>query len=281
MRPEDRSALHEVMEQQSASVSRGGITATLNARCSVIAIANPVYGRYDPFRNLTENIPSIPIPLLTRFDMIFVIRDAPSKKKDTAIAQHIMAIRKKGSVGGISSGMDADTFAKYLIIAKGMHPKLSGEAEQRILEYYIKMRNADDGESGITITPRQLEGLIRLTTARARMLLKTEADGSDAARAIHILEEMFESSGVDVNTGKVDLGVLEGKPKSEAGKMQLFLDIMRSLSGSSMGATRREITSEMEKTAKWDESAALEFFQKAVRDNLVYEPSPGRYRSVS
>lgn len=89
MTTEDRSALHEVMEQQTVSIAKGGIVATLNARTSILSAANPMYGKYDPFKNITENV-NLPIPLLTRFDLIFVVRDIPSKERDRNIAQHIM-----------------------------------------------------------------------------------------------------------------------------------------------------------------------------------------------
>lgn len=281
MRPEDRSVLHEVMEQQTASISKGGITATLNARTSIIAIANPIYGRYDPFRNLTENIPSIPIPLLTRFDMIFVIRDIPSREKDEKIGQHIIAAHSSSDPGSHSI-MDADTYRKYLRLARRQHPKLSQRAEARILEYYIKMRNAgDDAESGLAITPRQLEGLIRLTVARAKMLLKDEADEEDAGRAVHILEEMFKMSGIDVNTGKVDTGVLQGKPRSEVGKLQLFQDLLKSITqDSSQGASWGEIVEEMVKSGKWDNDTANEFMRKAKTNSIIYESSTDRYMGV-
>ena len=282
MKPEDRSALHEVMEQQTVSISKGGITATLNARASIVAIANPIYGKYDPFKNLTENIPAIPIPLLTRFDMIFVVRDIPSKEKDEKIARHILSTHKNNTSHKESNSWDMELFAKYLRYAKQKKPKLSKDAEEKIIQYYLKMRNTDEDTSGFTITPRQLEGLIRLTVGRAKFLLKDAADENDVCRAIYILEEMFKSSGVDVNTGKVDLGVLHGMPKSEVSQMKLFQDIMQGLGeGTNKGIPQKEITDEMVKSGKWDEDSAKDFFQKMIRGNMVFECRPGCYSWIS
>ena len=94
IKAEDRSALHEVMEQQTCSVAKGGIVATLNARTSILSAANPMYGKYDPYKNITENV-SLPIPLLTRFDLIYVIRDTPEKEKDNRVASHILEIHQR------------------------------------------------------------------------------------------------------------------------------------------------------------------------------------------
>ena len=283
MDPKDRSALHEVMEQQTVSIARGGINATLNARASIVAIANPVYGKYDPFKNLTENIPTIPIPLLTRFDMIFVVRDIPEKEKDTKIARHIISAHNSDDMTFVpKNAMDAEVFAKYLRIAKQKHPKLSSDAEEKIINFYIKMRNTDESESGFTITPRQLEGLIRLTTARAKLLLKDIADENDADRAIYILEQMLQNSGVDVNTGKVDVGVLEGKPKSEKSSIELFMNIMKGLDENNYdGVPEKEIRDEMIKSEKWTDTNAKSFFDKMhKRLNLIYEIRPGRFSRV-
>ena len=169
MKPEDRSALHEVMEQQSASIAKGGIVATLNARTSILAAANPMYGKYDPFRNITENV-NLPIPLLTRFDLIFVVRDIPSREKDEKIARHIIEMHTPQGTSRRSI-IDVDILTKYLAYAKRSAPDLTKEAEEKILEYYLEMRKVDE-ESMITVTPRQLEGIIRLSTARARLLMK-------------------------------------------------------------------------------------------------------------
>ena len=282
MKPEDRSALHEVMEQQQASISKAGITATLNTRTSIIAIANPLYGKYDPYRNLTENVPSIPIPLLTRFDMIFVVRDVPSSDRDIKIARHVISSHKMDEHGQLRTPIDIDDFAKYLRIAKQHKPKISQAAEEKIIEYYTKMRSTEDTESGFTITVRQLEGLIRLTIARAKFLLKDTADIHDAERAIWILDEMLKTSGVDVNTGKVDLGVHHGRPSSMVSRMNLFLNIMQGLAPHySEGVSENEIIQEMIKTEKWDEITARDFFQKMFKEHLLYEVSPGKFAPVS
>ncbi|MDE1841890.1 MAG: minichromosome maintenance protein MCM, partial [Thaumarchaeota archaeon] len=228
MKPEDRSALHETMEQQSVSIAKGGIVATLNARTSILAAANPMFGKYDPFKNITENV-NLPVPLLTRFDLIFVVRDIPSKERDTRIARHILNLHRVSGTD-TKSLIDVDILTKYLSFAKRFDPNLTPEAEDLILNYYMTMRNVES-EGMITVTPRQLEGLVRLATARARLLMKTQVDGEDAERAIFLMQSMLQDAGVDVNTGKVDLGVLQGRPHSEVSKMQLFMDVMKSLEG--------------------------------------------------
>ena len=278
MKTEDRSALHEVMEQQTASISKGGIVATLNARTSILAAANPMYGKYDPFKNITENV-NLPIPLLTRFDLIHVIRDKPSKEKDTKIAQHIINLHTPKGIDQ-KSLIDSETLTKYLSYVKRIDPKLTKEAEEKILDYYMKMRTVE-AEEMITVTPRQLEGLIRMATARARLLLKTKVEEDDAERAIYLLQNMFESAGIDVNTGKVDLGVLQGRPRSEVSKIQLFMDIMKSLEGEhKTPVDEKQLIEELAKTEKFTEEEAKNFTRKMARDSSIYESKPGHYNRV-
>ena len=278
MKAEDRSALHEVMEQQTASISKGGIVATLNARTSILAAANPMYGKYDSFKNITENV-NLPIPLLTRFDLIHVIKDKPSKEKDTKIAQHIINLHTPKGIDQ-KSLIDSETLTKYLTYVKRIDPKLTKEAEQKILDYYMKMRTVDD-DNMITVTPRQLEGLIRMATARARLLLKTQVEEDDAERAIYLLQNMFEKAGIDVNTGKVDLGVLQGRPRSEVSKMQLFMDVIQSLEGEhKTPVDEKQLVEELVKTGKYNDEEAKNFIRKMARDSSIYESKPGHYNRV-
>jgi len=278
MKPEDRSALHEVMEQQSASIAKGGIVATLNARTSILAAANPMYGKYDPFKNLTENV-NLPIPLLTRFDLIFVVRDIPSKERDRKIASHIIDLHRSNPPDNRTK-IDVDILTKYLAYSKKIHTTLTKEAEEKILEYYMKMRNVDSEEM-ITVTPRQLEGLIRLATARARLLLKDQVDADDADRAIYLYEKMRGDAGVDVNTGKVDLGVLQGRPASEVSKMQLFMDVLKSLEGEHKSAVEEKLfVDELVKTGKFNEEQSRTYIRRMLREASIYESKPGHYNRV-
>jgi len=281
MRPEDRSALHEVMEQQSASIAKGGIVATLNARTSILAAANPMFGKYDIFKNIYENV-NLPIPLLTRFDLVFIVRDIPSQEKDRNIAQHI--ISQHGFSGtDTTSLIDIDILTKYLSYAKRGEPALTKEAENLIMEFYLKMRNisGDDKENMITITPRQLEGLIRLATARARLLLKNKVEGEDADRAIYLFNEMLKNSGTDVNTGKVDIGVLQGRPKSEVSKLQMFMEILRTLEGEPKSSVpEQDFVDELVKSDKFSEEEARNYIRRMIRDASIYESKPGHYNTV-
>ena len=278
MKPEDRSALHEVMEQQSASIAKGGIVATLNARTSILAAANPMYGKYDPFKNITENV-NLPIPLLTRFDLIFVVRDIPGREKDEKIARHIIELHTPQGTDR-RSVVDVDLLTKYLAYSKRHMPDLTKEAEEKILDYYLQMRNVESEEM-ITVTPRQLGGIIRLATARARLLMKDKVEEEDAERAIFLIQSMLQDAGVDVNTGKVDLGVLQGRPRSEVSKMQLFMDVLKSLEGDNKVAVEeREFVKELEKTAKFTEEDARNYIRRMLREASIYESKPGHYNRV-
>ncbi len=278
MKDEDRSALHEVMEQQTASIAKGGIVATLNARTSILAAANPMYGKYDPFKNITENV-NLPIPLLTRFDLIFVVRDQPSKERDEKIAKHIIDLHTPQGIDSRSL-IDSETLTKYVSYAKRVDPILTKEAETKILDYYLKMRNVD-ADDMITVTPRQLDGLIRLATARASLLLKNQVEEEDAQRAIDLLQNMFEDAGIDVNTGKVDLGVLQGKPRSEVSKMQSFMEILQTLEGEPKKPVEEsKLIEELVKTEKFTEEEARNIVRKMVREASIYESKPGHYNTV-
>jgi replicative DNA helicase Mcm len=273
IKPEDRSALHEVMEQQTCSVAKGGIVATLNARTSILSAANPIYGKYDPYKNITENV-NLPVPLLTRFDLIFIVRDSPDKEKDNLVASHILEIHRDTEQAA-RPAIDIDLFSKYLSYAKQIEPALTPDAIDIIRSYYMDMRRIES-EGMITVTPRQLEGLIRLASARARLLLKDMVDAEDAQRAIYLVDQMMRTAGVDVNTGKTDLGVLYGKPQSVVSKEKTFMELFRGLTGAENNDVEDKIfVDELVKTGKFSDEEARKYIQKFNREGQIFERRPG------
>ncbi len=278
MRAEDRSALHECMEQQTVSVAKGGIVATLNARTSILAALNPILGKYDDNRNIADNA-NLPIPLMTRFDLIFVIRDKPDRIRDEELARHVLEIHRKGDYVK-PPPVGFDVLRKYLAYAKKLEPEITPEAEEMILDYYLRMRNVGS-ESMITVTPRQLEGLIRLATSRARILLHEKVMEEDAMQAISLVRRMYETVGVDVKTGKVDLGVFHGKPLSERTLLELALDIFKQLEGPDKKPVEgKKFEETLADTGKMNKDEARKMLQTLNRSGAIYEVKPGFYRKL-
>ncbi|MBI2184777.1 MAG: minichromosome maintenance protein MCM [Thaumarchaeota archaeon] len=278
MRTEDRNALHECMEQQTCSVAKGGIVATLNARTSILAASNPVLGKYDPFRNISDNV-NLPIPLLTRFDLIFVVRDVPDRASDERVAKHILTIHRKGTFAS-PPPLDFDVLRKYLIYSKKVEPVITKEAEERILEYYLQMRGVGS-DNMITVTPRQLEALIRLATARARLLLREKVTEDDALHAIGLMRRMLETVGVDVKSGKVDMGVFHGKPLSERNLLETALDIFKTLEGAQKNPVDGKVfVQELVKTGRFTEEDAKRMLNSLYRSGQIYEVKTGFYRKI-
>lgn len=273
IKPEDRSALHEVMEQQTCSVAKGGIVATLNARTSILSASNPIYGKYDPYKNITENV-NLPVPLLTRFDLIFIVRDSPDKEKDNLVASHILEIHRDTEQAA-RPAIDIDLFSKYLSYAKQIEPALTPEAIDIVRSYYMDMRRIES-EGMITVTPRQLEALIRLASARSRLLLKDMVDTEDAQRAIYLVDQMMRTAGVDVNTGKTDFGVLYGKPQSVVSKEKTFMELFRGLTGAENNDVEDKVLiGELVKTGKFSDEEARKYIQKFNREGQIFERRPG------
>ncbi len=229
MRTEDRVAIHEVMEQHTVSVAKGGIVATLNARTSILAAANPTLGRYDPYRTVSENI-SLPVTILSRFDLIFVLRDVPEEVKDAQMTEHILDLHRRGTVP-TEGPVDSELFRKYVSYAKNIKPQLTHEALDCLKDFYLRMRSASETEgTPVAITARQLESLVRLAEARARVALRDEVTLDDAERAIDIMKISLEQVGIDMSSQKFDIDIImTGKPKSLRDRLSIILGLITSM----------------------------------------------------
>jgi len=280
MRPDDRGVLHEVMEQQTVSVAKGGIVATLNARTSIVAAANPLLGTYDPIKNIYENV-NLPIPLLSRFDIIFIVKDRPDRIVDEKLATHILRThRSKGFVN--PPPIDFELLRKYIVYCKKIEPVLTQEAEAKLLEFYLQMRNLGGKENMITVTPRQLESLIRLATARARLLLRDKVTEDDALVAISLVRRMLATVGVDVRTGKIDIGVLSGRASSERTLIELALDVFKELQGAERTpVSLSAFTEALEKTGKFSRDEARKMINMLYKMGQIYEIKPGYYSRIT
>ncbi|MGZ7070218.1 MAG: minichromosome maintenance protein MCM [Methanobacterium sp.] len=280
MRAEDRSAIHEALEQQTISIAKAGIMATLNSRCAVLAAANPKFGRFDRYKSIAEQI-NLPSTILSRFDLIFVIEDKPNAERDKKLAAHILNIHQNTS---IPFEIDPELLRKYIAYArKQVHPKITNEAIEILQEFYVGMRgSAEDDDSPVPITARQLEALVRLSEANCKIRLGKEVTAEDAKRAIKLQQECMKQVGLDPETGKVDIDKVEGRtPKSERDKARVLLDVIKELSDEYGGRVPVSIlTDEMSDRYNVSEEKVEQIITKLKQQGLVFEPTAGYLKTV-
>jgi len=279
MRDEDRVAIHEAMEQQTVSIAKAGILAKLNARTTIIAAGNPKFGRYIPERGVSDNI-ELPPTILSRFDLIFILVDKPGAE-DQNLALHILDMH-----GGkeVKNFLPVELLKKYIAFArKFVFPTLTEEAKSLLADFYVEMRkkSSENPSSPILITPRQLEALIRLTEAYARMALRNEASREDAERAINIMRVFLERVGIDVESGSIDIDtIMTGKPKSAREKMVKLIEIIDTLASDKGCAKLKEIIKEAEREGI-EPSSSEKIVSDMRKSGLIYEANPECYKKVT
>ncbi|MCK5627941.1 minichromosome maintenance protein MCM [Candidatus Bathyarchaeota archaeon] len=275
MRPEDRVAIHEAMEQHTVSVAKGGIVATLNARTAVLAAANPTLGRYEPHRTVAENI-SLPVTILSRFDLIFVLRDVPNPESDRKMSEHILEIHRSG-VSPVESPIDSDLMRKYVSYAKTFRPVLTTEALKHLRDFYLKMRAASEEEdSPVAITARQLESLIRISEARARASLRKEVLAEDAEAAISIMKRSLGEVGIDLSSHKMDIDIImTGKPKSMRDRLHIILSSLVEMEKETSIVEKAALLNEVESKYEISRAEMERLIGQLLREGTIYEPREG------
>lgn len=282
MKEEDRGAIHPAMEQQVVPIAKGGIVASLNARTSILASANPTLGRYNPYQNVSQNI-DLPITILSRFDLIWVLRDTPDEAKDRNLAKHVMNLHM-GKGDGVLNFIEVPMLRKYIAYGKLLKPQISEEASMKFENFYVSMRtsSSEAGEAAaISITARQLEGLIRLAEARAKAHLRTEVTIEDAVSVIALMQKSLEQVGIDATTGKVDIDLLyTGKPRSLQVQLQKVLSILAKLEIQSpgKGVAEDDLLTILEEKEKVMRPEAAKLISTLMRDGTIFSPRPGTYR---
>ncbi|KAK1276112.1 Protein PROLIFERA [Acorus gramineus] len=198
----DQVAIHEAMEQQTISITKAGIQATLNARTSILAAANPTGGRYDKSKPLKYNV-ALPPPILSRFDLVYVMIDEPDDQTDYHIAHHIVRVHQKREEA-LAPAFTTAQLKRYIAYAKTFRPKLNSEARKVLVDSYVTLRRGDTAPGSrvaYRMTVRQLEALIRLSEAIARSHLEREVRPAHVRVAVRLLK----TSIISVESSEIDL----------------------------------------------------------------------------
>jgi replicative DNA helicase Mcm len=277
MSDEDSGAILESMEQQTISVAKAGIIATLNTRTAILAASNPAFGRFDRNRPLAEQL-NVPPVLLSRFDLIFVMKDEPHAETDRTVARHILQLHSDAA-RVVKPPIDSETLRKMIIYArKYIDPQFKDkEVLKAIEDFFVKWRStAEGGASPIPITPRQLEALVRLSKANARMRLSKEVTIEDANRAIDLVKRSLHEAGIDPESGKVDIDILmTGKSRSQRQNIERIQEIIKDLEGQFGGAAPIEEIKKLASAEGIRERFVDQMIEEEKRRGHLYEPKPG------
>jgi len=276
MDPQDRSAMHEAMEQQTVTISKANVQATLKAETSVLAAANPKFGRFDPYQSIAQQI-DLPPTLINRFDVIFTLRDIPNREKDEQIASHVLHEHMEQ---GESMLIPRDLFRKYVAYSKQkIKPELSNEAVDEIKKFYVDLRNrpvaSESAMRPIPISARQLQALIRMSEASAKLRLSKKVTIEDARKSIDLMKYYLMQVGYDYESKTIDIDKITlGRTASQRNKVFIVRDIITELEGR-MGKLIpvEEIEKELENKLNKDEIG--DAITELEKHSLIFRPRRG------
>jgi replicative DNA helicase Mcm len=303
MEADDRSSMHEAMEQQTISIAKAGIMATLKSRCALLGAANPKFGRFDRYEPIAKQI-NMPPTLLSRFDLIFILTDEPSVSRDTAIAEHILKAHYAGelavrSANIINSGItheeitkameviqpviESEMLRKYIAYTKRIiFPIIQDDARKQLIDFYLGLRKqGEDPNSPVPVTARQLEALIRLAEASARVRLSSVITTEDTARVIRIVMASLKQVMTDPETGKLDSDIINvGMGKSQRVKVKTLKEIIRELQEEYKSAVPlEEIISKAEESGIKKDTVE-DMIQKLKQVGEILEASNNKFRVI-
>ncbi|HYA57347.1 MAG TPA: LAGLIDADG family homing endonuclease [Thermoplasmata archaeon] len=271
----------------TVSIAKAGITSTLNARCPVLAAANPKWGRFTNDRTISEQI-DLPPTLLSRFDVIFSIKDLPDQVKDRRLASRILASHREGA--GPSAGTGEATeppfppalLKKYIAYARRtIRPILSEDALRELEDYYVRVRRAgEEPNAPVPITARQLEALVRLSEAAARARLSPTVDAEDARRATKIMENFLRRVSM-TEEGKLDIDLTQGGVShSQRERFEIAQRIMHELQEQHDGHFTVELYHEAMERAGIAVSRADAILQTLRNQGEVIEARPNQLQLI-
>jgi len=229
MKENDRSMIHGALEQQCVDIAKAGVFAHLPTQCAFLGAANPKYGRYDQYESIATQF-NLGDALLSRMDLLYVIRDVPDQAFDEKLALYVLDERTDGNGPGL---IDLELLRKYIAYAKThCFPVMTPEARDYIAKFYVSTRNAGSKvKDSVPVTVRALHAARRLATAHARMRLSSTVDLKDAVAACKLLIDNLSQVGIDPDTGALDATVLEaGTSGSQRSNIKKIKEIIERLS---------------------------------------------------
>jgi len=305
MRPEDRSAMHQALEQQEISIAKAGINATLKSRCSLLGAANPKYGRFDQYEPIGEQIDLEPA-LISRFDLIFTVTDQPDPDEDAALAEHILRTNYAGELetqrtqvsnpeftreevasvtDTVEPAIEPDLLRKYIAYAKRTcYPTMTDDAKESIRDFYVDLRaKGADEDAPVPVTARKLEALVRLAEASARVRLSDTVEREDADRATTIVRSCLQDIGVDPETGEFDADVIEtGTSKSQRDRIKSIKDVIETVDAEYEGEAGAPIDAVVERAEAEGigEEKVMDQIEQLRRKGDLYSPKQDQYKVV-
>lgn len=230
-----KTILHEAMEQQTISIAKNGIVCSLNARTAILAAANPKDSRYNPKKSIVYNI-KLPPTLLSRFDLIYLILDKANEAQDTKLATHILNLYSPELADGgrlkyKNAVVPRDLFTKYISYArKYCHPLIMSDVVDEMIDGYVQMRKMGSGKNVITATPRQLESIIRLSEALAKMRLSSKVEPRDVHEAQRLIKVATQQSAINPITGQIDMDLIQtGYTSGVRQKISVIAEMIKEL----------------------------------------------------
>ena len=287
----------------TVTVTKAGIQTTLKSRCAILAAANPKYGRFDPYEGIAPQIAVAPA-LLSRFDLIFILKDEPNTALDTAIANHILNAHYAGGLNAqhtqsptsnptetqINTAMDIvmpiippDLLRLYTAYAKkNVFPIVPADVRARLRDFYLSLRKqGEDRDAPIPATARQLEALERLCEASARLRLSETATIEDAERTIRVTKSCLKQVAFDQETGMFDTDLITGVSKTQRDKFKKLREIIQEIADTNHGEAPVEMVVAAANVHGLDEEHVLDMLQRLITQGELYSPKKGTYRLVT
>jgi replicative DNA helicase Mcm len=287
-------SLHEALENQRVNVNKAGFNTTLPTRTALLAAGNPKYGRFDQHESIAEQIDLDPA-LISRFDLMFMIDDAPDEERDREIVSGILESKRtaakytddstsvdEAELEAIQPAIDTETLRAYIAYAKKhVTPHLSPTVETELEDWFVDVRlaNGEGTDVAIPVTHRKLEGIVRLAMASARVRLSNRVEEADLERAKALVLRSMRDVGMDPETGEFDADIVEtGRAKSQKDRIKLVRDLIAKIAAEHDRGAPRDVVVERAIEEGCGESEAAFTIEKLKDKGLVWEQESGRLR---